>query len=201
MQFIIFHVFKLYNQNFKYLIKGLSMKISKYRRIFLFNSMYIILFISFSEAFARKKQNMETTTFKFSQNDKYIIIESYTDDIIHIESGINNQYTVTMTSVQGMEGTFAAPIAATNFFIVLKSPLSGVSGSVIKFYYASAMYGELTFSSTSGGGAGTATCTLDTGFATLTRKFSDGYYLIEVADGYVVIYYLEIGRASCRERV
>ena len=91
MQFIIFHVFKLYNQNFKYLIKGLSMKISKYRRIFLFNSMYIILFISFSEAFARKKQNMETTTFKFSQNDKYIIIESYTDDIIHIESGINNQ--------------------------------------------------------------------------------------------------------------
>jgi len=116
----------------------------------------------------------------------------------HVESGINNQYTVTMTSVQGMEGTFAAPIAATNFFIVLKSPLSGVSGSVIKFYYASAMYGELTFSSTSGGGAGTATCTLDTGFATLTRKFSDGYYLIEVADGYVVIYYLADGTVDAQ---
>lgn len=69
------------------------MKIIKYKRIFLYNLIYVIMFIHVSNAFARRNNITDTpSNAQFIQEDKYAIVEAYSDDVIHIETAAKKFY-------------------------------------------------------------------------------------------------------------
>ncbi|WGL61256.1 glycoside hydrolase family 31 protein [Pigmentibacter sp. JX0631] len=63
------------------------MKINNYKFVLTAGVAFFILSFNYNFAFARKKLNLENSSTQFYSNNNYLVVEAYSDDIIHIELG------------------------------------------------------------------------------------------------------------------